>query len=154
MRQEIKKYTLNDMAYINNILAAFCDKVTVYLVNIRDINVRFKTKNEKRIQDLKDKGYDLEITPKYAYRAKKVVVGVPIDIIAVSKYNHDYKSHGIVINILCSGITRADLQADIDRKEQKLINYLNIYKIPLNRLCVESSVGCEIKFSGTTCEVN
>jgi len=153
MSQEIKKYTLNDMAYINNILTAFCDKTIVYKVYIRDIDVRFKTKNEKKIQNLKDKGYDLDITPKSTYSAKKAVGGVPIDIVAVSKYNNDYKK-GIVINVTCRGMTKKDLLADIDRKEQKLINYLNIYKIPLNRLCVESSLGCEMKFSGDTCEVN
>jgi len=139
------------MNYIDKILTAFCNEETIYKVHIKDINVRFKTKNDKKINDLKEKGFDLEVTPIHRYRAKKEVIGIPIEIVAISKFNNDYKSKGIVINILCTGATTKDLNMDIDKKEQKLINYLNIYKIPLNRLCVESSIGCELKFSGMAC---
>ena len=154
MRQEIKKYTLNDLKYIDNILAAFCDKYqkkeTIIIGKKEKINFGKTHISQKKIEAFQREGLEVQERIRYGYHRKTAINGMSVEITAVDKNKKDYRK-GIVISVLCYGETRSALQADIDRKEKKLIEYLNLYSIPLDRLCVESSLQCEHKFSGMAC---
>jgi hypothetical protein len=157
MRQEIKKYTLNDMQYIDKILEAFCDKyekTKQIIIKGRNNELDFKKKqlSKKAREFFEKEGFEIEEVTDFGYHRKEIVAGIPVEIAAIDKGRKDYKK-GVQVSILCAGESRKSLQEDIDRKERALINYLNKFGIPLNRLCVESALQCEHKFSGMACEV-
>lgn len=155
MRHEIKKYTLDDMRYIDKILEAFCDKKTKHKTILKgkhtEIDFGKVRISQKKIEAFKLEGFEVIEIEDYEYTKKEMISGIPVEITALKKNTKDYKAKGIQIHITCSGETRKALEKDIDYKERVLINYLNKYGIPLDRLCIESSLQCEHKFSGNAC---
>jgi hypothetical protein len=157
MHQEIKKYTLKDMQYIDKILEAFCDKyVKTKHVIIRSKNNELDFKRNQLSKKAREffvkEGFEIIEVSDYGYRRKKTISGISVEITSIDKGRTDYKK-GIQVSILCAGESRKSLQEDIDRKERLLINYLNKFGIPISRLCIESALRCEHKFSGMACEV-
>jgi hypothetical protein len=151
MKSEIKKYRLDDMAYISNILEAFCEKYpkkkTVLTGKHGEIDFGQTVISKKKAEILALEGLKVSIVDDFGYKRKTEIAGLPVDINAIRKNTKDYRK-GVIVDLTCYGVTSKDLQADIERKERKFIQYLNKYGIPFNRVCVESSLGCEYKFSG------
>jgi acylphosphatase len=155
MKHEIKKYTLSDMQYINKVLDAFCTKYTKHKCILKgksgDFDLKGKRLSKKLIDYYKAEGIDVKIVENVGYHRKTEIEGMLVDIQAIAKNTKDY-TKGIQVNIPCAGITKTDLDKDIERKEQKFIKYLTKNGIPLNRVCVESSLACVYKFGSMTCE--
>jgi hypothetical protein len=133
MLSERQVFTLKDPDNRAAVLAACCDKVEV------------KKKVPKIYKSFMKEEYQDAAYSTYKYVRKLKLNGVEVDIKPVR--GSSYRHHGIKISFDCFGETSKQLKADKDKKEKRLLNYLNKHGIPADRVCVETSFHCIYKFN-------
>lgn len=158
MRKSTKKYRLDEMLYIDQILDALCNKYPKSMSAILEgenqkHTLKGRYVSQKFIKFLETEGIKASVVIDYGYTRKTKVAGINVEVEAIRKHTKDYKAEGLIVTITYEGVTKKDLEDEIAIKEKKFLNYLTSKDVPTSRICVEPQLECEYKFEKIACKI-
>jgi hypothetical protein len=149
MIQKKMKYTINDRAFMDRILNAFCNKHTkktwILTGQTGEIDLGKSSIPKKAVEFFEKEGMNPRFDTVARYTGKRKIGNLSVEVRAKCPTN--YAADGVIITIVCSGETEKDCQHDLEEKELTLVKYATSRGIPVKRICAESAVGCVYKFA-------
>ena len=143
---KIKKYTICDPLRKELIKDVFTNKVLTYsaFVKIGDENVYLHEVSMRVVEKFREHGINVSVVEHVGHRRKDNVEDIPMEISCA--YGNDYDS-GVIVKIAYRG---KDEEEALDNEmivEPMFKKVLKDAGIPLDRVCIESSLLCEMLWS-------
>lgn len=142
---KILKLRIDDADFIPLAMKVLTRKVIkeVYLITTPDGKITTRKtkarKDEKMIKDLRKIGYRVTTRKMQNNTRVRELAGIPVKIEPIKRSYTD----GIRISVELEGKTSRTMNKDYECKLQAITEFMNMYGIPVGKVCQEALVGCD-----------